>query len=563
MSPLPSLSSRLARRAACAPTRSRWARAALLFALAGATAQAQAPYVHRLDKLDAQTAPYGEGCAPSLSADGSYATYVHTAFQLAPGSAACPGATHLYRQDLRVASRSQVNVDGLGGCLALQAGPTPSAPGFLSADGRHVVFASATPAPHLGDPDADRDVFLRDMLAPAPELLSPVALGNVPSPNHADPILSGDANLVAYLTQLEPWAKSKGQYDGLALHDRASGTTTLLDRLVYPQTSLLKTGYQRQPLLSLDGSTVAVMVPEPNGAGLYFLRTIDVATGTIIDHVGVANQAAAHGTFALDRTGQRVAFETHLALVDADTDAASDIYTVELDTGVLRLRTRSESGDYLDMLCHRPSLSPDGRYVGFHAIGPDFHPSGADRYHVYVVDTTNGLITLESINDLAQPGTVAEGPPLALSASPSNLSERGGEIVFHSTYANLAAPQLTQPYPGTPTGVYLRERRTDGPQLEVPLLIAGQPATLQVTEAAPDALVLLGFTIQGQGPLPSYWGLVNLSPPFQVIATQADAAGVVSFGQVVPLGLKGTKLWIQGVDVTGNQPTTSYQGAVR
>lgn len=535
----------------------------LLACACAAPAAAQAPYMHRMDKVSPQQGANGFGAAVSISADGNYVTYLHTGKNLLPSAKVPPNGLLLLRQDTRGGLFSQVNLDGNGGWLEVAAGPTASAPGYLSASGQLVTLTSATPAPHLGDLDGARDVFLRDVKQQTTEWLSQTNFGPVPIPDHVDPCPSGDGRFVVYLTQLEPWAKSKGQFDGLALADRMTGTSMLIDQLDYRFSSLEKLGYQRQPLISLDGSTVAVMVPAADGSNEYVLRAIDVASLAVTDHATVRNRRQDYGTFSIDGTGKRIAFQTAYPLHPKDKDAQLDIYTYELASGSTALCSATPVGVADDTLSQRPGISPDGRYVSFQASGSGFHAVSPTSWHMYVADTDTGLVTLESINDLAVPGDVSGQVKLANTASAFNLSNRGEHVVFHSTFANLAGPHFVPLIGATPVGIFLRERGTAGPQLTAFNLFAGQLATIQVTEAKPNAPLLVGLSVVGKGPFPSYWGLVNLTPPVSVIKLDADANGIATLTEVMPTFMQGTRIWMEGVDLLGNESTTPFTGIVR
>jgi hypothetical protein len=528
-----------------------------------APAEAQAPYVHRLDTASKITAPNGYGTFPSISADGNYVTFQSTSTDLMPGAKLGFPAAELYRRDLRTHALEQVNLDGAGGRLQLVTDAMWSAPGFLSEHGRYVTMASTSVTPHFGDLDARSDIYLRDMQLGVTEWLSPFVWGTAAVPAHVDPSLSGDGRFVVYLTQMEPWAQSKDQFDAVILCDRVLGTSTLVDRLIYPAASLNKVGYQRQPLISLDGSTVAFMVPVQTGVGHYFLRTYDVGTGALTSYPEVRNTQYTNGTFSISGDGQLIAFESRFGLLPIDSDPTFDIYVLNRGTQALKLVTDCVDSFGNASSFTRPSISPDGRYVSFAAFGNCYFGSAYDRYHMYVADLTTGLVTLESINDLGVPGDVVGSAKHALSTSAFNLSNQGGRITFYGTYANLAAPPPAPTSQAIPNGIYLRECGTTGPQLTVNNLFAGQTAVVQIDQCAPSAQVLVGVSTTGQGPMPSYWGLVSLSPPVHVYPAIADTNGQVQWPAAVPAGLKGVKVWVHGVDLTASAATTPFTGNVR
>ncbi|MDF1800894.1 MAG: hypothetical protein P1V81_17115, partial [Planctomycetota bacterium] len=86
---------------------------------------------------------------------------------------------------------------------------------------------------------------------------------------------------------------------------------------------------------------------------------------------------------------------------------------------------------------------------------------------------------------------------------------------------------------------------------------------LTVDGATPGGVVLVGLSITGQGPYPSYWGLADLSPPVHVLPLAADAAGLVQVSLPLNPALAGTPLFAKGVDLTGSVPTNSSFGMIQ
>ena len=80
---------------------------------------------------------------------------------------------------------------------------------------------------------------------------------------------------------------------------------------------------------------------------------------------------------------------------------------------------------------------------------------------------------------------------------------------------------------------------------------AGAPLTFNIWDAAPNANVLLGYSMIGGGPFNSPFGLVLLTPPVVLIGTiRANSAGHASLAVNVPASIQGRSVWFQALDRT-------------
>lgn len=79
----------------------------------------------------------------------------------------------------------------------------------------------------------------------------------------------------------------------------------------------------------------------------------------------------------------------------------------------------------------------------------------------------------------------------------------------------------------------------------------GGLVTITATGVTPNANVLVGYSLNGAGPVNSPFGPALLSNPIkQLPPDSADAAGVATQNLVVPANVPlGTKIWLQSVDL--------------
>lgn len=97
--------------------------------------------------------------------------------------------------------------------------------------------------------------------------------------------------------------------------------------------------------------------------------------------------------------------------------------------------------------------------------------------------------------------------------------------------------------------------KVGGPTLSVANLTAGQNVTITVTDATPNGIVGVAYSLAGGGPtsvpVPGC-GVMSLalSPPIvQLPASSANGSGTWTFTGPVPPGTTGVNVWMQAVDL--------------
>lgn len=537
----------------------RLASSLLLSAALASTSGAQAPFIHRVDYVDASTPANKLSYQGAISADGQRVLFTSAATNLLSIPAGSDHLSNLYCRDLRTQSLQFVNVDSAGALMSLSVPEIGSGPpASISADGRWVVFHSSSPDAALGDPDTFGDIYLRDLELGTTELISTATIGDSANVHFAAPAISGDGRYVVYLMSkplpdLPPFGGT--DYQTVILHDRSTGTTQAISAPPNGPFDLIRP----VPVISLDGSTVAYTQRTTNmGTRVVTYSTI---TGMRTEYAATASSANGLRHLSIDGTGAQVVFDSTSPVVPGDTNNLPDVHLLTTATGaVTRLSNCYLPGDGYHAL--EASISPNGRYVAFVAGGTCFTGTPTSGSHVYVLDLETGLFTLQTISDQGAPGHTALSQKLSHIGGPQALSADGEVVVFDSTYKNLATPVSATALLDVSTGIYIRERQVDGPALTLTNLIAGQTATLAIANATPSGPLFVGYSITGQGPFPSYWGLIDLTPPVLSFTVMADAQGDVSLPLTVPPALAGERIWMKALDVLGSHPTTTFMGVV-
>ena len=319
--------------------------------------------------------------APSLSQDGSFATFASIATNLVDGDS--NGAFDIFRKNLstgEVELITEVRVPGQG----VQPANGDSFFSAISGDGSVVAFDSAAGNLATGE-TGQRNVFVRTVDSTDVDLVSIV--GNRFA---SQPSLSEDGTLVAFGAT----ATGRAETDDPAPLDTITERVYVRD---LSDGSLVEVSSDANgnfadlassdPDISANGNFVAFESLATNlldadanpGADIYVKSLVDgsvqIASTTSDGAQGFGNSTDA----AISGNGRFVAFQSAARLVVEDFDNASDIYVKDLQTGELRLVTINADEIKGNGASFTPSISDDGRFVAFR--------SAADNL---VADDTNG-----------------------------------------------------------------------------------------------------------------------------------------------------------------------------
>ncbi len=98
-------------------------------------------------------------------------------------------------------------------------------------------------------------------------------------------------------------------------------------------------------------------------------------------------------------------------------------------------------------------------------------------------------------------------------------------------------------------GAFYFDQGGQGPTLSITNLIAGLTATADFTNCAPNARVVLAWSLVGGGPINTPFGLGYLSPPFTQMNLNTSASGTATMSARVPAALSNTPIWLHGADL--------------
>ncbi len=240
-----------------------------------------------------------------ISGNGEYVAFTTTAINMGPGS----GRDHVYVRDLDAAAT--ILIGQTNGEVANQATLQPD----ISDDGQTVVFMSQ--ASNLPSADGTRQVYVTTLGSLTPQMVSVNGSGEVANATAQYPAISGDGRFVAFYstaTNLVP-----GADDG------------------FPHV------YLRDTML---GTTVVASVDD-NGQPI---------SGAFGEKPGISDD------------GRYVSFITVTPGTASDTNASTDTYVFDRESGTSARASLTYEGAEPTASCFRSVMSGDGSVVGFMTI---------------------------------------------------------------------------------------------------------------------------------------------------------------------------------------------------
>jgi Tol biopolymer transport system component len=354
--------------------------------------------------LSPQGKPANRACTqPVITPDGRFLAFESAASNLVPGDRNQGSDVFVYDSRRRKLVRASVASDGseLTGSSRHPA---------LSADGRFVAFESNATNLEPADQGTDPDIYVHDLQTGATRLVSAGIEGAASNGQCLNPSISADGRYIAYegfASNLVP-DDTNGASDSFVF-DQVTGTTV--------RASVTYTGAQANfggslPSISGNGRFVSFstqaygMVPGYPYPGLnHYVRDLVNQTTEQVSLRAGATETTGGGERSLaplSYDGRFVTFNTPAQLVPEDVDQSMDIYVRDRELAVTERASLSYRGQAAEFLVSQPSISDNGRYVGFRSSSPALvdAPENYD-WHLYVRDRERA--TTERVSLL--PGT--------------------------------------------------------------------------------------------------------------------------------------------------------------
>jgi len=194
------------------------------------------------------------------------------------------------------------------------------------------------------------------------------------------------------------------------------------------------------PQISANGRYVVftsaasnLVAGDTNGATDVFIRDLEENTTrrASVSPGGQGNGPSAKPTVSAD--GRYVAFTSYASnLVPGDTNGTWDTFVYDMRTGAVVRTSVASDGTQSDAMSDGPTISADGRYVGFISLADNLVPEDTNKTgDVFVHDLRTGATTRISVGPTGQ-----QGDDLSVGAT---ISADGTVVAFASHATTMTA----------------------------------------------------------------------------------------------------------------------------
>ncbi len=390
---------------------------------------------------------------PAISADNRYIAFQSEASTLVPNDT--NNTIDIFVHDRQTKKIRRVNVASDG----TQASPSWNCHTTISANGRYVGFTSDAPNLVPNDHNSTYDVFVHDLKTKQTTRVNVSSDGNEAIGGglggggwqgwNGLPSLSADGRYVAFQSVADNLVE--GDNNGFAdifVHDRKTKTTT--------RVSVASDGTQANEdswklKISDDGRYVAfqsaasnLVKGDTNNRDDIFVHD-RVTKQTTRVSVATDGTQGNNGAWApvISADGRYVAFWSAASnLVAGDANVTDDVFVHDRETHETTMISMASDGTHGNASSSRPSISSDGRYIGFRSWASNLaanDDNGVDD--VFVHDRVNHTTTLVSVTldgtSGTGPGGKGGGGVNTNGSRDAHLSPDGQYMAFKSLVTDL------------------------------------------------------------------------------------------------------------------------------
>jgi Tol biopolymer transport system component len=314
---------------------------------------------------------------------------------------AAAGVASAATDDLRLVSRA-------GGATGVKGNDGSTAPA-LAPGGRFVALSSNATNLHPDDADAVSDVFVRDLQAGTLVLVSRAsgAAGAKGDGSSGVPSISADGRFVAFASSARNLVAEDTDATGdVFVRDLQTSTTTLVSRATGAGAKSNADSFT--PAISANGrfvtfaSNASNLSPDDTDAATdIFVRDLQTGALALVSRAdGAAGAKGSSGSAAprISADGARIAFSSNAPNLDPDDpDAAPDVFVRDVRAQTTTLVSRAADGGASDGDSFSPTISADGRFVAFGSSATNLHHDDSDAItDVFVRDLLTGTTLLAS-----------------------------------------------------------------------------------------------------------------------------------------------------------------------
>lgn len=393
-------------------------------------------------------------------------THILTLFVLLAALACLTGAVHATTYSIERVSVSSAGSQGTDNSYL----------SAVSGDGRYIAFLSYTDGLVPGDNNSFSDVFVRDRQTNTTTRVSVDSAGAQANSSSAlfGLAISDDGRYVAFDSIASNLVVGDtNALSDIFVHDQQTGTTT---RVSVDSAGAQANGESALPSISADGRYVAfqsdstnLVAGDTNAQTDIFVhdRQTGVTTLVSISTAGQQGFSASQGP-TISADGSTVAFMTNADnLVADDTNFMLDVLVRDLQTGVTTRASVSAAGEDGNDISGQgyTALSADGRFVAFNSSASNLVANDTNNAtDVFVRDRLNNTTIRANLNDSFQQTNGGN------SYNQPRISANGLYVVFSSDATNLVPGDSN-----ASTDIFVRDTK-DGKTLRASVNNAGVQA---------------------------------------------------------------------------------------
>lgn len=354
---------------------------------AAAAGTAEAPRIEQLALVNGtDEQPLGETKSHTYSGTGQVASYDGTSVVFTTTAALVPEDTNDTDDVYLRADGVTILVSRHGDTIGNDSSFEPT----ISNDGRYVAFTTwATNLTGTKDKNGPTlDVLVRDMFSDDIQLVSQTTAGFQRDADSMTPVISGDGRSVSFQTFGSFGPRDDDRKEDVYVRNLRAGTTKQASLL--PRTNRDIRGPLGNGDLSDDGSKVVFGYNDN-----LWMRNMRTGRTVRFWHEGKGAPCSFNGGTAgrpvISGNGRYVAFSSCATQLPGDNEYGG-IYRLDLRTDkLITVVAGSDGNSYL------PSLSQNGRYVGFGSEATDLVEGDTEGQHdAFVADLRTGTITRAS-----------------------------------------------------------------------------------------------------------------------------------------------------------------------
>ena len=373
--------------------------------------------------------PSNTGCGIDTVENNWWSYFVNPNLALYP-SLNCPT---LQPPPILAGDTARISMNSAGG-QALASSNSPR----MSADGRYVVFGSYATNLVPGDTNATDDIFLRDLQTGITARVSLNSNGIQGDGSSNGPSISADGRYIVFTSNAANLVTedTNGLSDVFA-YDRQ---TAAMRRVSVSSNGAQANNESYYPSISSDGHFIAfqstattLVASDTNAMSDIFVR--DMQSG-ITTRVSVApNGAQANSVSAspcISADGRYVAFHSLASnLVSGDTNGRADIFVHDLQSGATTRASVDSNATQANADSYNPSISADGRYIAFESAATNLIPADTGVNDIFVHDMQTGTTVRASISSSGYQGNNT--------STAASISGDGRYVAFYSYATNLVS----------------------------------------------------------------------------------------------------------------------------